>query len=157
MGIDARSGLIVALVPGGTAEEDGLMAVGDTIMAVDGVALAGQRLGNLLPSESGASCELTLTRTDETFAQQLQCLGLPPHSTYALLRFQVRRSVADGLGVAMQAALVREVTAATSAVSVAEAETSYPCGKAVENTTDRTKMGEGIRSSRGGFVQTAVS
>ena len=120
MGIDARSGLIVALVPGGTAEEDGLMAVGDTIVAVDGVALAGQRLGNLLPSEAGASCELTLTRTDETFAQQLQCLGLPPHSTYALLRFQVRRSVADGLGVAMQAALVREVTAATSELRVGD-------------------------------------
>ena len=120
MGIDARSGLIVALVPGGTAEEDGLMAVGDTIVAVDGVALAGQRLGTLLPSEAGASCELTLTRTDETFAQQLQCLGLPPHSTYALLRFQVRRSVADGLGVAMQAALVREVTAATSELRVGD-------------------------------------
>ena len=120
MGIDARSGLIVALVPGGTAEEDGLMAVGDTIVAVDGVVLAGQKLGNLLPSEAGASCELTLTRTDETFAQQLQCLGLPPHSTYALLRFQVRRSVADGLGVAMQAALVREVTAATSELRVGD-------------------------------------
>ena len=120
MGIDARSGLIVALVPGGTAEEDGLMAVGDTIVAVDGVALAGQRLGTLLPSEAGASCELTLTRTDETFAQQLQCLGLPPHSTYALLRFQVRRSVADGLGVAMQNALVREVTAATSELRVGD-------------------------------------
>ena len=120
MGIDARSGLIVALVPGGTAEEDGLIAVGDTIVAVDGVALAGQRLGTLLPSEAGASCELTLTRTDETFAQQLQCLGLPPHSTYALLRFQVRRSVADGLGVAMQAALVREVTAATSELRVGD-------------------------------------
>ena len=120
MGIDARSGLIVALVPGGTAEEDGLMAVGDTIVAVDGVVLAGQKLGNLLPSEAGASCELTLTRTDETFAQQLQCLGLPPHSTYALLRFQVRRSVADGLGVAMQAALVREVAAATSELRVGD-------------------------------------
>ena len=30
-------------------------------------------------------------------------------------------------------------------------------GKAVENTTDGTKMGKGIRPSRGGFVQTAVS
>ena len=120
MGIDARSGLIVALVPGGTAEQDGLIFVGDTITAVDGVALAGQRLGNMLPSETGASCELTLTRTDETFTQQLQCLGLPPHSTYKLLRLQVRRSVADGLGVAMQAALVREVTAATSELKIGD-------------------------------------
>lgn len=121
MGIDARSGLIVALVPGGTAEQDGLIFVGDTITAVDGVALAGQKLGNMLPSETGASCELTLTRTDEMFTQQLQCLGLPPHATYKLLRFQVRRSVADGLGVAMQAALVREVTAATSELKIGDA------------------------------------
>ena len=121
MGIDARSGLIVALVPGGTAEQDGLIFVGDTIAAVDGVALAGQRLGNMLPSETGASCELTLTRTDETFTQQLQCLGLPPHSTYKLLRIQVRRSQAHGLGVAMQAALVREVTAATSELKIGDA------------------------------------
>ena len=120
MGIDARSGLIVALVPGGTAEQDGLVFVGDTIAAVDGVALAGQRLGNMLPSETGASCELTLTRTDETFTQQLQCLGLPPHSTYKLLRIQVRRSQAHGLGVAMQAALVREVTAATSELKIGD-------------------------------------
>lgn len=120
MGIDARSGLIVALVPGGTAEQDGLIFVGDTITAVDGAALAGQRLGNMLPSETGASCELALTRTDETFTQQLQCLGLPPHSTYKLMRFQVRRSVADGLGVAMQAALVREVTAVTSELKIGD-------------------------------------
>ena len=48
------------------------------------------------------------------------------------------------------------ITAATGAVSVAETETSYSCGKAVKDTTDRTKMGKGIRSSCGGFVQTAV-
>lgn len=120
MGIDARSGVIVALVPGGAAEQDGLMFVGDAITAVDGIALAGQRLGNMLPLLTGASCELTLTRTDETFTQQLQCLGLPQHLTYALLGLQVRRSVAHGLGVVMQAALVREITATTSELKIGD-------------------------------------
>ena len=120
MGIDARSGVIVPLVPGGAAEQDGLICVGDAVTAVDDIALVGKRLGKLLPSQTGASCELMLTRTDEAFTQQLRFLGLPLHLAYRLLRLQVRRSVAHGLGVAMQAALVRDITAATSELNIGD-------------------------------------
>lgn len=120
MGIDARSGVIVALVPGGAAEQDGLICVGDAVAAVDDIALVGKRLGRLLPSQTGASCELMLTRADEAFTQQLRFLGLPLHLAYRLLRLQVRRSVAHGLGVAMQAALVRDITAATSELNIGD-------------------------------------
>jgi hypothetical protein len=110
MGIDAKAGVIVGLVPGGSAEQDRLALVGDEVTAVDGISLVGRRLGELLPAQTGASCELTVTRTDEMLMQQLQSIGLPLDATYKLLRFQVRRSVDYGLGVEMQGGLVREVT-----------------------------------------------
>ena len=65
MGIDAKAGVIVGLVPGGSAEQDRLALVGDEVTAVDGISLVGRRLGELLPAQTGASCELTVTRTDE--------------------------------------------------------------------------------------------
>ena len=93
---DVRDGVVVALVDGGQAKRDGLMRVGDRVVAVDGVRVQdGERLRHLLPSQG--PFDLTVQREQPELSEQLLALGLSTAATYRLLKVPVRRG-ADGLG-----------------------------------------------------------
>ena len=77
---------VVALVPGGRADQDGLMRPGDQVTAIDGVLLRGRAMASMIRSVSQAF-ELTVDRHDPATVQQLTTLELPREGvSYQLLK-----------------------------------------------------------------------
>lgn len=87
LGVDVSTASeIVALVPGGRADQDGLMRIGDMITAIDGVQMKGRKLGSLIKPEAQAF-EFTVDRHDPGVAMQLATLELPRKGvSYHLLK-----------------------------------------------------------------------
>lgn len=104
--------MVVALVGGGQAARDGLMRVGDRVLAVNGVSVHdGARLKRLIPKEG--PFELTVERTQPELTRQVEAVGIASSAPLRLLKVPVRRG-RGGLGVEVRASLVHAVSAAAA-------------------------------------------
>ena len=85
---------VVALVPGGRADQDGLMRPGDQVTAIDGVLLRGRAMASMIRPVTQAF-ELTVDRHDPAAVQQLTPLELPREGvSYQLLKVRWPATVA---------------------------------------------------------------
>ena len=109
LGIDVgEANNVVGLSSGGQASSDGLLCVGDAIVAVDGEPLKGRKLSSVITPGRDAY-QLTVKRADKGLLAQFAALGLPAAGcVWRLFAAPVRRG-ADGLGLHLNGSLVTDV------------------------------------------------
>ena len=109
LGIDVgEANNVVGLSSGGQASSDGLLCVGDAIVAVDGEPLRGRKLSSVITPGRDAY-QLTVKRSDKGLLAQFAALGLPAAGcVWRLFAAPVRRG-ADGLGLHLNGSLVTDV------------------------------------------------
>jgi hypothetical protein len=109
LGIDVgEANNVVGLSSGGQASSDGLLCVGDAIVAVDGEPLRGRKLSSVITPGRDAY-QLTVKRADKGLLAQFAALGLPAAGcVWRLFAAQVRRGE-EGLGLHLNGSLVTDV------------------------------------------------
>ena len=113
LGLGVANDLISDLKAGGQAERDGLLCVGDEIVAIDGVLLAGRPMASALP-RGAAECEFIVRRRDGALSTSF--VRLPADEPVAklrasgtplrVLRLTVARAGGQKLGLDMSGANV---------------------------------------------------
>jgi hypothetical protein len=107
-------GMIISIVVGEQADQDGLLQAGDQVIEVDGEPLNGHNIRSLIARrDTGQGVELKFRRLDVELRQQVLQQGLPVSGVaYRLVKAPVRRS-ADGLGIDLVGSMVRTYSAIT--------------------------------------------
>ena len=109
LGIDVgEANNVVGLSSGGQASSDGLLCVGDAIVAVDGEPLKGRKLSSVI-TPGREAYQLTVKRADKGLLAQFAALGLPAAGcVWRLFAAPVRRGE-EGLGLHLNGSLVTDV------------------------------------------------